>query len=1849
MPGTEPPQAEVATKTEGSQQAQAPQAIPEDFYYDYEAFWETDVSGKNMRKDALTLFCSFGFDSHKRSNIYYLDEFTILSAVGNILVFLNSKTMEQAYFHGLRPGAIGAVAIHPSRKYIALGEVYHTAPCIFLFEYPSMKLFRVLKGGAVRGFSDLAFNSTGDKLASLGSDPDYMLTLWDWKNETVILRSKAFSQDVFKVAFAPETDGNLTTAGMGHIKFWKMAATFTGLKLQGYIGKFGASELTDISAFIQLADGKVLSSTETGNMLLWDGGIIKCELALKGKKPCHQGKIEVVMLIEGEVFTAGEDGYVRVWDLETIDNADVTTVSAPSDSQSGPASSSAPPQARVFELEALEEFLIGKDVKIKNMIKCPGDNSEYLIQDLQGNLFKLDTKKRASERILSFHSGAIAAIDTSPLAHSLMSLGSDGTLRLYDYLTKSMVLKGKYPNSGCCLQYLPESIDSKGCTVAAGFSDGVLRIISHTPISLSGSIGDFTLHFVFKPHRHPITAISISQDGTYMATASSDKTVFFFRIETVAPKSDFSDGDAPPPVIFSRRNILIRPLGFLEFKSPVVSLTFSPDNHMNISEIEPKEKNSREKEGEDSYEDELEEIEGKRTLIVTKDGEIFSLIAPSLAQVDTRSSFQLSPRALHLKSWTLDVPPPKATPAAGTAKATEESKETKDSQEKKLENKKDSEDSKKNQTRMTSALRRARGLVITSKSPATAVMYLEGGYFLLALTNTYGEGEIRSCKFGLPSASRLILVHKAPFTDVRLSASGKHVLVGSVDGMSCLRKIRLEDMLLFKWEFGHETYEHYSKAFEEELGLKKAHRDAVTHYVSEEEEELVRQKEDEGLQWIGFSHDCDRGRVSSVVTTFDDSFLCSAANDGGLFVWRNQVEPIRRSEAFEGDSEDALDVNADDIVDTNVYTIQEEKLKAEKDRELNDAENKRQLTKELIEELRVEFNRTVAELEKTFPEQVQGLKKTVEVDPNLRKDIDFDTEVKIQTVKKELEWISEKESIGPNKLKRKFFDDLGTEYIEITAFKTKHFVSTFRTTNLEQSLESVLNPLVHSDKSQAKAAQTGAAKDQGAGQGKKAKLQVEQEEKKEDSSKRLHKQNDARSKLEARKALRLERSALWKELMDSKPDDSYEDSRDVAAIRYAELHMGDYKLKTGEKYIVPESERVDADKKKRQILMLKQSVYSIRESFNRRVLRLRQRKRELVEKFRDQNKQILSISERLKEFGEYSKDDLWSPDLEGKAFPELRYTVTNEDIAKLQQEEAEAASKAKGGGDTLGGFSSAPVANNNSQTTAAPPGKDSPAPSSRPGSSTTNAAKPATSSVSKTTTFEAANRSNLEIAEIENTKKILKHQKELILKEVQDGANQFDAEIENLSKERVALESDIKFADIKLLLLYREWILLKEFEKHDNALAEKLIMKKNEKAEIDAKIKECQEKLIAKKLEIEEVIQKEKANQDEFQRLLGENNKHEDYLSKVFKKKIKRAKKKGKGADGNPDQGDNEEEEEEQEDEDEDDMDDSDGSDGSNSVSSDSEADGGEECPPDCDPAIFAAVQELREKKLDQEDILAEIQKVIETLKKENDGLIKKEKIIDMALRNTEAEIQDFQTQKQQKLNELDVVVPLRLHQVQLLEKNAIPQDLSQALVFVNDGLIKLKSRIKELQQEKSDIRKQHKELRKMHVSLIKSRKEKQLKLSELEMRATDVQMLKFGKIIDLEKLERMGVNKNADELREKLQKEDNKRSKEVEHFEGHLNKLKEDLTNITRENTNLLENIVQLTESRQGLEEALNSSQSSVTAEYTGLQKKDIVERDKLISLVQTQSLEIEELKKEIEILIQKPMRVLPIIGSSM
>jgi WD40 repeat protein len=120
-------------------------------------------------------------------------------------------------FQGSEYGGVGCIAVHPSKKYFAVGECGDW-PFIYIYEYPSMNLYRILRKGTEKAYACLSFNGKGDQLASVGSEPDYNMVIWNWMSEIIILKSKAFSQEVFKVVFSTNFEEKLITSGIGHIK-----------------------------------------------------------------------------------------------------------------------------------------------------------------------------------------------------------------------------------------------------------------------------------------------------------------------------------------------------------------------------------------------------------------------------------------------------------------------------------------------------------------------------------------------------------------------------------------------------------------------------------------------------------------------------------------------------------------------------------------------------------------------------------------------------------------------------------------------------------------------------------------------------------------------------------------------------------------------------------------------------------------------------------------------------------------------------------------------------------------------------------------------------------------------------------------------------------------------------------------------------------------------------------------------------------------------------------------------------------------------------------------------------------------------------------------------------------------------------------------------------------------------------------------------------------------------------------------------------------------------------------------------------------------------------------------------
>ena len=424
----------------------------------------------------------------------------------------------------------------------------------------------------------------------------------------------------------------------------------------------------------------------------------------------------------------------------------------------------------------------------------------------------------------------------------------------------------------------------------------------------------------------------------------------------------------------------------------------------------------------------------------------------------------------------------------------------------------------------------------------------------------------------------------------------------------------------------------------------------------------------------------------------------------------------------------------------------------------------------------------------------------------------------------------------------------------------------------------------------------------------------------------------------ARKEARAKRQAKMAQLMSEQIGDSYENPDDIAEIQHAQDTMGYFNLKTDEKYVVPEDQRVNADKKKREMVLLETSVYKIKMGFNERFLALRELKSKIIEGVQDDAVRMKAINEELSDLE--LEGTLPTFEEDPSEFPERRMEAADgasatETAGGDPAEEAEAAAAADDDDDDEEDF--------------------------------------------------VPEMSEVEAAEHEAHRRRLQHERVSMLERVDQTVGAFDEALQALRRERFTLTADLKTTELKMLLLSQELALLKEFELREVKLMDRLAKKQQEKADILVSIEDCQEKLAVSKTQVEDLLKTDKQIQKELQQLCGDSQFWEQ-LQKTFKRKIKRVKPK-ELTDGGSD--------EETESESESDWD-----------SDEEEEEEEDVCPQGCAQDLFDKVCALRERRLDQEELNAEVQKDVTQLKKENDGFLKREKTCTTALGKIEEDIQ---------------------------------------------------------------------------------------------------------------------------------------------------------------------------------------------------------------------------------------------------
>ncbi|NXT11860.1 CFA44 protein, partial [Prunella fulvescens] len=971
--------------------------------------------------------------------------------------------------------------------------------------------------------------------------------------------------------------------------------------------------------------------------------------------------------------------------------------------------------------------------------------------------------------------------------------------------------------------------------------------------------------------------------------------------------------------------------------------------------------------------------------------------------------------------------------------------------------------------------------------------------------------------------------------------------------------------------------------------------------------------------WYLNVHDNDNGQIRGICCSHDDRCLITCGEDGNIFtfdLWSEEEPPEEPKVTIPRPRRGLEKEKAtEDIEDPDAYTIEKYKQKKEHERKMKEAEEKKNKKREELSALRKDFN-FLLQKNQELPKHMQLHREEFEMDRRIFEELDRQTLQRIQLVQKQLAWEHEKQFIGLQKLQTQFQDSLEFT-LTVHAIQSHHQISTY---SLLAVSEKYAQDKKHDDSKWAALKEKWTAL--------KEAQQAEEEIPRKTSP--VHRAFDHEAerlktpevrkittryiesrrqkikrlveKYDALKAKIMKRRAEWHELYKSKPRDTHENSRDAEEIKEARENIGCYRLKSATNYTLTEDMRINTEKKMMQLAILEELILKAKVNMNEEIVSLRDFKVSTIDEIKSLVKEVKSIQANL-DVSEHLPVPL-IPQLHPDEVPEKIVEFNSEVLLKFKEEQ-EAQAELK---EPLEGCPSSRAFRHVFLQT--PPVEEG-GPMAQAGD-----AAAVVTEQQEAFDMEDAEPTEMELEILKREKIKNLYLQETLIKKINTLVINFDAELRLLRHKKLKMDAQMKSADLRCITCCEELLILKKLEIHEDLLEEQICVLINEQEDIHSKLKNSLAQIEDRKCEIVMLEEREKALYASFEASLGEDNEFADFLTDLFKKEVEYVEKEAAGR-GAGEENENEEKADLKTDEE---------NYGSEGIVFDDSV-----CPEGCSEDLFLNTIQLQRQRIGIEKALAEEKKVAAGLKKEYNALAIKAKEIQTNLDTTNRELEAFQWEKLRRLNELDVVVPLRLHQVQCLVDGEMPHDFSHTLVFTNQSLQYLQNRIVDLRNEKIMQREIHKKAKEQHKQLLQDKKEMEMEIQELEERCNNLMMEKFGRLVDFEAVQVHSVNIPMEQMKVRIMEKENEHFMELKEWEERIVVLQHQLTELTKENTSKLHQLNRFCHEKHQLETELESLTTGQARELEGSLSADIKETARLESRLMHITCEVALLREEI------------------
>jgi len=434
-----------------------------------------------------------------RDNLFAIDSDTIVYHAASVGIVHNIKTGKQRFFNGSHADDILCLTCHPSKKYIATGDIVSLngeGPCVAIWDATSpesapLVLFKIGEGKLMRNVSTMGFSCDGKYLIIVTGDNYHSVRIYDWKAKTLLSTEKGHSDKILDIDNHPNDPNSFVTVGVKHIKFWKFDNTtkrFTTKK-----GLYGKAKIQTILCPLYIGNGDILlTGTYSGEIYVWNTNTGEVVGTLNTG---HSSIYGVAYNPEFGLACGHRDGYITLYDVNESNG----------------------------KMKKITE--INVTLSVKSLDYTPDGNlivgtSESVIFIVKN--FKKDNPQTNIELLYENHSSAkmeeLWGVDGNPSnENEFVSCSDDGALIVWD--TESYKQKNRITIQNEKLRAVSFSADGKKLFV--GCVSGNIIILNAKDLSVIKTIPYEQRSFI-KSNEHGITVIKCSPDGTKFAVGNRD-------------------------------------------------------------------------------------------------------------------------------------------------------------------------------------------------------------------------------------------------------------------------------------------------------------------------------------------------------------------------------------------------------------------------------------------------------------------------------------------------------------------------------------------------------------------------------------------------------------------------------------------------------------------------------------------------------------------------------------------------------------------------------------------------------------------------------------------------------------------------------------------------------------------------------------------------------------------------------------------------------------------------------------------------------------------------------------------------------------------------------------------------------------------------------------------------------------------------------------------------------------------------------------------------------------------------------------------------------------------------------